>query len=89
MAHEYISDLVPLRSDVSGYPEQHAVEVNHDFSLVVDDLIQTSEQVAEASIPDGDILDRTQHTEIIGDRLYAYTNITIHGEISASNQRTN
>ncbi|MBQ8615510.1 MAG: sporulation protein YqfD [Clostridia bacterium] len=80
--NEIISDLLPINRDVCIHYELTTTEIEHDFELEKQELIEKSKNQAYESLPVGEILSEKSETSIVNDTMYAMTTITVLGEIT-------
>ena len=80
--NENISDVLPLNRDVYVQYELIKSEIFNDFEKEKQKLIDESIDKAYEKLPVGKILKETTETNIIADKMFAITTITVYGEIS-------
>ncbi len=81
--NENVSSLVPLKRKVTCFYELAPTQIEHDFEAEKQSLVEKSQQEAQAKLPQNyELLDQQVKTEIVADTMYAYTIITIQGQIN-------
>ncbi len=82
MYNENISEILPLNRDVNVCYELIETEVVNDFEKEKQGLIEESICNAYKNLPVGEILKEETKTDILNDKMFAITTITISGLIS-------
>lgn len=81
--NENISRLIPFSREVTTFYEMEYQQVSYDFSKEKDTLIEKSKTLAYRNLPIGEILSESSKTNILGDKMFAFTNIKVLGIINA------
>lgn len=81
--NENVSRLLPIKRTATCFYELAPTEISHDFDAEKQILIEKSQQNAYGLIKNTfDLLDETTKTEISGNTMYAYTTLTLQGQIN-------
>lgn len=81
--NENISGLVPLKRKVNCFYELVQTEITHDFEAEKQNLLDQSKTRAEQQLRQNfAVIDTQQSTQLVGEKLYAYTIITVIGQIN-------
>ena len=81
--NEIISGLVPLKRKVNCFYELVPTEITHDLEEERQNLLDLSQTRAEQQLkPNFAVVDTQQTTQLVADKLYAYTILTVTGQIN-------